>query len=130
VIAGDASAPYETLIQGAVACGYLAVKAIEKELKGQDGYPKYIRWWQNAFEFNDPTFFKTTARYMFLNKLCSDEEVDYLFRHYQGMVGVPQVIIAKNLELIKKGRPELYERLNKMDIHRLGLEMSDVWGDS
>jgi flavin-dependent dehydrogenase len=130
VIVGDASAPYETLIQGALACGCLAVKAIEKELNGQEGYREYTEWWQNAFEFNDPTFFKTTARYMFLNNLCSDEEVDYLFNLYQGQVGVPQVIITRNMELIKKGRPELYEKLKKTAVDRLGLDMSDVWGES
>ena len=127
VIAGDAGAANETLIQGAIACGYLAVKAIEKELNGQEGYREYIEWWQNAFEFNDPTFFKTMARYMFLNKLCTDEEVDYLYSLFQGEVGVSQVIIAKNLELIKKGRPELYERLKNKGVDSLKLKMSDVW---
>ena len=130
VIVGNAGAPYETLIQGAVAGGYLAVKAIEKELSGQEGYREYVDWWQSAFEFNDPTFFKTTARYMFLNKLCSNEEVDYLYSLFQEWVGVPQVMIARNLELVKEGKPELYERLKKAGIDRLELDMPDVWKGS
>jgi flavin-dependent dehydrogenase len=130
VIVGDAGAPYETLIQGAVGCGYLAVKAIEKEHDGQDGYIEYINWWQNAFEFNDPTFMKTTARYMFMNSLCTDEEVDYLYTLFQGKVGVSQVMIARNLELIKDGRPDLYQKLKDKGVDQLGLNLTDVWKEN
>jgi flavin-dependent dehydrogenase len=130
VIVGDAGAPYETLIQGAVGCGYLAVKAIEKEHNSQDGYSEYINWWQNAFEFNDPTFMKTTARYMFMNSLCTDEEVDYLYTLFQGKVGVSQVMIARNLELIKDGRPDLYQKLKDKGVDQLGLDLTDVWKES
>jgi len=49
VVVGDAGATIETWIQGAVASAYMAVKAIEKELNGQKGYPEYIDWWQKAF---------------------------------------------------------------------------------
>ena len=111
VIVGDAGATIETLIQGAVACGYLGVKAIEKELNGQNGYQEYIDWWQQAFEFNDPTYFSTVNRYFSLNSLCSDEEVDYLYKTLEGKVGVPAVLIEQNLELFKNDRPELYEKL-------------------
>jgi len=111
VIVGDAGATIETLIQGAVACGYLGVKAIEKELNGQNGYQEYIDWWQQAFEFNDPTYFSTVNRYFSLNSLCSDEEVDYLYKTLSGKVGVPAVLIEQNLELFKNDRPELYEKL-------------------
>jgi flavin-dependent dehydrogenase len=111
VIVGDAGATIETLIQGAVACGYLGVKAIEKELNGQNGYQEYIDWWQQAFEFNDPTYFSTVNRYFSLNSLCSDEEVDYLYKTLSGKVGVPAVLIDQNLELFKNDRPELYEKL-------------------
>jgi flavin-dependent dehydrogenase len=127
VIVGDAGAPYEALIQGAIACGYMAVKAIEKELNGQEGYREYIDYWQNAFEFNDPTFFRTTARYMFLNRLCSSEEVDYLYRLFQDKAGVPQVMIANNLELIRKDRPKLYDKLKNRGIDKLEMDMADVW---
>ncbi len=42
-----------------------------------------------------------------------DDEVDYLYSLFQGKVGCAMGFIAEDLELIKKGRPELYERLTK-----------------
>ena len=112
VIIGDAGAPVETWIQGAVACGYQAVKAIEKELNGQKGYLEYINWWQQAFAFNDPHYWKVAGVFN-LNKICTDEEIDYLYSLFQGRVGCAMGFITKNLELIKQGRPELYEKLNQ-----------------
>ena len=112
VIVGDAGAPVETWIQGALACGYMGVKAIEKELNGQKGYPEYIDWWQKAFAFNDPHYWKIATVYP-LNQICTDEELDYIYSLFQGRVGCAMGLIEKNLELIKKGRPELYERLIK-----------------
>jgi flavin-dependent dehydrogenase len=112
VIVGDAAAPVETWIQGAVACGYQAVKAIEKELNGQKGYPGYVDWWQKAFAFNDPHYWKMAGVFP-LNHICTDEEVDYLYSLFQGRIGCYLGLIAKNLDIIKKGRPELYEKLIK-----------------
>jgi len=112
VIVGDAGAPVETWIQGALACGYMGVKAIEKELNGQKGYPEYIDWWQKAFAFNNPHYWKIAGIFS-LNQICTDEEVDYIYSLFEGRVGCAMGLIANNLELIKKGRPELYERLTK-----------------
>ena len=112
VIVGDAGAPVETWIQGAVASGYMAVKAVEKELGGQKGYPEYIAWWQKAFAFNDPHYWKVAGVYP-LNRICTDEEVDYLYSLFQGRIGCAAGLIAHNLDIIKKGRPELYAKLIK-----------------
>lgn len=112
VIVGDASAPVETWIQGAVACGYQAAKAIGKELSGQKGYPAYIDWWQKAFAFNDPHYWKVAGIFP-LNRICTDEEVDYIYSLFQDRVGCDVGLIAKNLGLIKKDRPELYEKLTR-----------------
>jgi flavin-dependent dehydrogenase len=112
VIVGDAGAPVETWIQGAVACGYQAVKAIEKELNGKKGYPGYISWWQKAFAFNDPHYWKMAGIFP-LNYICTDEEVDYLYSLFQGRIGNYMGLIAKNLDLIKKQRPELHKKLIK-----------------
>lgn len=112
VIVGDAGAPVETWIQGALACGYKAVKAIEKELNGQKGNQEYIDWWQGAFVFNDPHYWKVAAAFT-LNMIRTDEEVDYLYSLFQGRVGCAMGLIAKNPDLIKKERPELYEKLMK-----------------
>ena len=113
VVIGDAAAPIETWIQGAVACGYQAVKAIEKELNGQKGYPEYIDWWQQAFAFNTPEYGKTLSVLYSLTAVCSDEDVDYIYKLFQGRIGIPVMLVARNMELIKKGRPELYEKLTK-----------------
>jgi digeranylgeranylglycerophospholipid reductase len=113
VIVGDAGAIAETWIQGAVACAYQAVKAIEKELNGEEGYPEYINWWQHAFAFNTPDYLKMVSTLYPLNRLCSDEDMDYIFSLFQGRLGIPEKMVANNLELIKQGKPELYEKLTK-----------------
>ena len=111
MIISDAAAPIETWIQGAIACGYQAVKAILKELNGQKGYPEYIAWWQKAFFFNDPRYFKGVVTHRALNRICSDEEVDYIYKLFQDKRVVPTLAIAKNPELIKDERPELYQKI-------------------
>jgi flavin-dependent dehydrogenase len=113
VIIGDAGAIVETWVQGAVASAYMAVKAIEKELNGQKGYPEYLDWWQQAFAFNSADYLKLAVAVFPLNRLCCDEEIDYIFSLFQGRIGIVQIMMSKNLELIKKGRPELYEKLTK-----------------
>ncbi len=116
VIIGDAGVHIETWIQGAVASGYQAVKAIEKELNGQRGYPEYIAWWQHAFHCTSKTsrVIKNISSFFFpLARICSDEEVDYLHSLFQGRLGIPEMLVVNNLELIKGDRPELYEKLTK-----------------
>jgi len=120
VIVGDAGAPVETWIQGALASAYMAVKAIEKELNGQKGYPEYIGWWQKAFAFNTPKYWKSVGFVGFLPETCSDEELDYIYRLFQGRVGDPSSLVYKNLDLIKAERPELYQRLKVEIDKRLG----------
>jgi len=113
VVVGDAGAPVETWIQGAVASAYMAVKAIEKELNGQKGYPEYIAWWQQAFAFHTPEYAKTVSVLFALHAVCSDDDIDYVYKLFQGRIGIPVMLVARNMELIKKGRPELYEKLTK-----------------
>ena len=114
VIVGDAGAPTETWIQGALASAYMAVEAIKKELNGQKGYPEYIDWWQKAFYFHNPEYFRMVIGMFALgNAWSSDEDVDYVYKLFQDKEGPPQTIVEENLELIKAGRPELYERLKK-----------------
>ncbi len=115
VIVGDAGAPIETWIQGAVASGYMAVKAIEKELVDQKGYREYTDWWQNAFYFcRQEDYFKNVfGMFAVSNAWSCDEDVDYVYKLFQGWEGSPFTIMSQNLEMIKKGKPELYERLIK-----------------
>jgi len=113
VIIGDAAAPVETWRQGAIACGYQAVKAIEKELNGQKGYPEYVNWWQKAFFYHEPGYFKRVVIHGGIFRLCTAEELDYVHLLFQDQRVVPTLALAKNLELVKKDRPELYEKLKK-----------------
>jgi flavin-dependent dehydrogenase len=123
IVIGDAAAPIETWIQGAIACGYQAVKAILKELNGQKGYPEYITWWQKAFFFNDPGYFKRIVTHHGLNMICSDEEVDYIYKLFQDNRVVPTLAIAKNTALIKDERPELSQKIKtSLDQMLKGLE--------
>jgi len=111
VIVGDAGASAEAWIQGAVASGYQAVKAIEKERSGQPGYKDYINWWQKAFAFNYSAYQKLLARVYPLNRVCNDDDIDYLFQLFQDEIGIPALMVTTNLERVKKGRPELYEKI-------------------
>ena len=113
VVVGDAGAPAETWIQGAVACGYQAVKAIEKELGGQSGYPGYIAWWQQAFAFNTPDYIKMITNLYPLPRICSDEEIDYVYGLCRNEIGIPQKMVGAKLDIIRAERPDLYERLRR-----------------
>jgi len=110
VVVGDAGAPVETWVQGALASAYMAVKAIENELNGQKGYPEYIGWWQKAFAFNNPKYHQMLASFRPIRE-CSNDELDYIYRLFQGRVGCLDAMIYKNLDLIKDERRELYEKL-------------------
>jgi hypothetical protein len=111
IVIGDAAALIETWIQGAIACGHQAVKAILKELNGQKGYPVYINWWRKAFFLNDPGYFKRIVTHHSLNIICSDEEVDYIYQLFQNKRVVLTLAIAKNPAQIKDERPELYQKI-------------------
>jgi flavin-dependent dehydrogenase len=118
VLVGDAGSTVETWIQGAVASAYMAVKAIEKELNGQKGYPEYIDWWQKAFYFHKPDYFKWVGQsFALANAWADDEEVDDIFQLLQDINketgGWPQILIDENIELIKERRPDFYDRLQQ-----------------
>lgn len=111
IVVGDAAAPAETWITGAVACGYQAVKAIQKERNGQNGFAAYNRWWQGAFAFNQPDYFsKVSAHYVF-NRVCTDQEVDILFGLFEDRIGIPGQIIAANIDLIARVNRPLHDKL-------------------
>jgi hypothetical protein len=98
---------------GAIACGYLGAKATLKELNGQKGYPEYIAWWQKSLETNDPGYLKSAGRNFIINAVCCNEEIDYLYHLVQDQIGIPAILIARNLERIKGERPKLYAKLKE-----------------
>jgi len=85
-------------------------------LSGQKGYPEYIDWWQKAFYFcrRKEYFENVFQMFALANAWSCDEDVDYVYKLFNGREGTPYNIINQNMELIKEGRPGLYERLKKV----------------
>ncbi len=111
-IVGDAGAPIETWIQGAVASAYKSVKCIEKELNGKKAAKEYINWWGQAFYFMKPDYWKMVfGMFALANAWQTDDDVNFLYGLIKDKIGVPQILIEQNLDMIKSSRPELYERL-------------------
>ncbi len=111
IIIGDAAAPAETWNQGAMACAWQAVNMIEKnDLQG------YIAWWKGAFHFNTPKYYEELARYPALNMFLTDEELNYIYRLMAGKV-VDWIFYEamRHAEQIKAERPEIYEKLLKIE---------------
>jgi flavin-dependent dehydrogenase len=134
LVIGDASVTVETSNPGAVAGGYMAAKAILKELKGEKGYPEYTAWFKKAYDSNQPEYLKAAGRNFALNALCTNEEVDYLFQVVEDQIGVLSVLVGKpeNMKRIKTDRPVLYEKLEKIglsdDVDKVKIELSDTLG--
>jgi digeranylgeranylglycerophospholipid reductase len=116
LITGDAGAMHETWIQGAVASGYRAVKAIEDEFAGRQGYADYGNWWRQAFAFNTPEYAKMAGQMYPLPKLCDDADIDYLWEMFQDRTGIPQAMLPGSLERIAKERPSLYAKLERFAV--------------
>jgi flavin-dependent dehydrogenase len=131
LIASDATG-IEATNPGAIACGYQAAKATLKELSGQKGYQEYTDWYLQSFENLLPNFKKAAARFMSLNPVCTNDDVDYLYDMLQGQAGLPPVLAAQNLERISKERPELYKKLKQTGIDKTldgqELDAADVFG--
>jgi flavin-dependent dehydrogenase len=111
IVVGDAGAINETWIQGAIASGYQAIKAIGKERENRGGFEEYRRWWYQAFAFNTPEYTKMVSQMYPLPKICSDDEIDYLWSLLKGKTGIPQVMISGCLDQIAVERPDLHKRL-------------------
>jgi hypothetical protein len=108
----------------------MGAKATIKEMQGEDGYGEYIAWWQKSFDTNDPDYLKGAGRGFAINAVCSDEEVDYLYKLVGGQIGVPGVLVARNLEQVKRERPELHQKLEQVglgrDVSSMKLDLASV----
>jgi digeranylgeranylglycerophospholipid reductase len=125
VIAGDAGAPVETWVQGATASGYRAVEAILKEFDGKPGNADYTRWWQRAFFFNDPGFFKRTVAHHALLDTVEDAEMDYIYEIFADRRVVPTLEFVRHPEIVKTDRPELYRKFTD-NFARLWAEIDPI----
>jgi len=127
---GDAACLIEVTNPGAIACGYMGAKATLKEMQGENGYREYNAWWQRSFDTNDPDYLKGAGRGFVINAVCSDEEVDYLYQLVGNQIGVPGVLVAENLEQVKRERPELHQKLEQVglgqDLSGMKLDLAKV----
>ena len=78
---GDAAAYGETLVPGALRCGYYAAEAVQKELSGKNGFEDYKRFWSTNFEYvTNPQKQKDYTKILRLFHSLEDEEIDFLFQ--------------------------------------------------
>lgn len=122
---GDSAAFVEVEVQGALMCGFHAANAIYKELQGKNGFDQYTKWWNESFEFNRDDYLLVSQGYA-LVPTYSDDEIDYLFALVEGntlegtysQYKTPQLMwdaILSHRKQIKKERPLIYEKIEKMN---------------
>ena len=121
IIIGDAAAPAETWVQGAMASAYQAVRAI-----GDGNMNNYIDWWKESFEFNTPDYFKQLARYPALNMFFSDNELNYLYGLIDNqLVSSISDELLKHIDAIMRDKPEIHAKLKKIQ----GVSLGDTFKD-
>jgi flavin-dependent dehydrogenase len=80
LVAGDAACFAEVLYQGATMCGYMAAQAVEKELKGKNGFKEYTEWWNASFEWNkNPRRMADYMKRVLFPRFFTPDEIDFLF---------------------------------------------------
>ncbi len=80
LLVGDAACFAEVLYQGATMCGYMAARAMDKELKGKNGFKEYADWWNSSFEWNkDPKRMADYVKRVLFTRFFSPDEIDMLF---------------------------------------------------
>lgn len=132
LVAGDAAAYVEVEMQGALACGCRAAKAIAEELAGRDGFAQYTRWWQQSFEFNGEDWLQVAQGFA-LVPTYTDDELDYLFGLIEdetlegtyNQYKSPRLMwgaILKHGDRINSERPDLHAKI----ISRSGATLSDM----
>lgn len=78
---GDAPAFGETLVAGAMYCGFHAAEAVRLEMAGEKGFEQYCDRWAKNFEFvSNPQKQKDYTKILRLYSSLSDNEIDLLFR--------------------------------------------------
>ena len=81
LLIGDAPAFGETLVVGAIRCGYHAADAVYKELSGEKGFEEYKDYWQSNFEYvKNPMRQADYVKILFLYGYLTEDELDFLFK--------------------------------------------------
>jgi flavin-dependent dehydrogenase len=110
ILAADAASPFGTLIQGAVASGCQAARAVIKELNGEKALANYNRWWQRSFYFNEIGYYRRMLTHHGLLAAWTDAEMDYISQFFQGKGTLPTMALAINPDLIRKENPALADK--------------------
>jgi flavin-dependent dehydrogenase len=122
ILVGDAPSFQEVENQGALMCGFRAVKAVEKEMNGEPGMKEYNNFWQESFEFNDDKVLRECCRGAWMRNLSNDQ-LDYLFKLAEGRLldgyinhfkcgNVILNFFDSQLERIQKERPDIVKSLH------------------
>jgi flavin-dependent dehydrogenase len=78
---GDAPAYGETLVMGAIRCGYHAADAVYKELSGEKGFEEYKNFWVSNFEYvKNPMKQADYTKILLLYGSLKEDELDFLFK--------------------------------------------------
>jgi flavin-dependent dehydrogenase len=78
---GDAAAYGETLVAGAMRCGYHAADAVYKEISGEKGFEEYQDFWTSNFEYvKDPMKQADYTKLLLLYGYLTEAELDFLFK--------------------------------------------------
>lgn len=125
ILVGDAPSFQEVENQGALMCGFRAVKAVEKEINGEPGIKEYNQFWQESFEFNDDKVLFECCRGNSIRNLGNDQ-LDYLFKLAEGRLldgyvnhfkcgNVLLNFFYSQMERIQRERPDIVEGLKMFD---------------
>jgi digeranylgeranylglycerophospholipid reductase len=113
LLAGDSSGGM-TGIMGAIASGYQAVKAILKESKEKQGFNSYSGWFFQAFAcYVCHEHDKRRLMHRLLRRVCSDDEVDYIFQRLEGRVCHPAFVVFDEPDTLSE-RPDLHQKVMKI----------------
>jgi len=81
VFIGDAPAFGETLVAGAMFCGFHVAEAVQKELASEKGFKQYAEVWASNFDFvANPQKQKDYTKILRLYGGLPDDDLDLLFR--------------------------------------------------
>jgi digeranylgeranylglycerophospholipid reductase len=119
LMVGDAGASVECWMQGAIVSGYKAVKALQRQWDGADGYREYNDWWAGAFAFNQAAHIKRSTDTIRGGKTSiaalisrfNDQDMDAIYQMFEGQIGNAALLAAANLEQVKRERPDLYAKM-------------------
>jgi flavin-dependent dehydrogenase len=116
LVVGDAICA-ESFVQGAIAGGYQAAKAVSRELNGQSGFVDYASWLHQAFAFfSVPDHFRQkTLRHLFAVAKPDEDDVEFVYKTIEerGGIGHPAVFALQNMGLLSEQRPAFHKRLKQ-----------------